>query len=109
MARHGKHREVGIGDDFTAVWIGQTISLFGDYIAYLTIPLFLETLSNRAFDFGMVSAAENIPTLLFGFVGGVLLDRFRLKPILIIGDLLRASAFIVLAIFSTSAGFQVWM
>jgi predicted MFS family arabinose efflux permease len=91
------------------LWIGQTVSLFGDYVAYLTIPLFLKELTDRAFDFGLISAAENIPTLLFGFLGGVLLDRFRLRPILIIGDLIRASAFIILAIFSTSTGFQVWM
>ena len=109
MGQRGTHREVGLGDDFRTVWIGQTVSLYGDYIAYLTIPLFLKTLSDRAFDFGLVSAAENIPTLLFGFVGGVLLDRFRLRPILIIGDLLRALAFIALAIFSTNVGFQVWM
>ena len=109
MAQRGKHREIGIGDDFAAVWIGQTVSLFGDYIAYLTIPLFLESLTNRALYFGLVSAFENIPTLLFGFIGGVLLDRFRLKPVLIIGDLLRASAFVALAIASDNAGFQVWM
>ena len=109
MGQRGKHREVGMGDDFTAVWVGQTISLYGDYISYLTIPLFLNELSNRAFDFGLISAAENLPTLLFGFLGGVLLDRFRLRPILVVGDLLRAAAFIVLAILSTSADFQVWM
>ncbi len=109
MAQRGKHREVGLGDDFTAVWVGQTISLFGDYIAYLTIPLFLNELSKRAFDFGLIAAAENIPTLLFGFLGGVLLDRFRLRPILVVGDLLRAAAFIVLAILSANADFQVWM
>jgi MFS family permease len=109
MAQRGKHREIGLEGDFTPLWMGQTVSLFGDYIAYLTIPLFLKELSERAFDFGLISAAENIPTLLFGFFGGVLLDRFRLKPILIFGDLLRASAFIVLAIFSASTGFQVWM
>ncbi|MGZ8783997.1 MAG: MFS transporter [Acidimicrobiia bacterium] len=109
MAHRGRHREVGMGDDFAAVWTGQTVSLFGDYVAYLTIPLFLESLTSRAFYFGLVSAFENIPTLLFGFVGGVLLDRFPLKPILIVGDLIRAAAFIVLAVLSTGAGFQVWM
>lgn len=109
MGQRGKHREAGLENGFTALWIGQTVSLFGDYVAYLTIPLFLKELTERAFDFGLISAAENIPTLLFGFLGGVLLDRFRLRPILIIGDLLRASAFFLLAVFSTRSGFQVWM
>ena len=109
MGQRGRHREAGLENGFTALWIGQTVSLFGDYIAYLTIPLFLKELTERAFDFGLIAAAENIPTLLFGFLGGVLLDRFRLRPILIVGDLLRAAAFILLAIFSTNTGFQVWM
>jgi MFS family permease len=109
MGQRGKHREISLESGFTALWVGQTVSLFGDYIAYLTIPLFLKELTERAFDFGLISAAENIPTLLFGFFGGVLLDRFRLRPILIVGDLLRATAFILLAVFSASAGFQVWM
>ncbi len=109
MGHRGRHREAGLQSDFTALWIGQTVSLFGDYIAYLTIPLFLKELSERAINFGLISAAESIPTLLFGFLGGVLLDRFRLKPVLVIGDLLRASAFLVLAAFATEEGFEVWM
>lgn len=109
MGQRGRHREAGLEGDFTPLWVGQTVSLFGDYIAYLTIPLFLKELSERAFDFGLVSAAENLPTLLFGFFGGVLLDRFRLKPVLIIGDLVRAAAFVILAVFSSSAAFEVWM
>lgn len=109
MSQRGRHREPGFDRNFTALWTGQTISLFGDYIAYLTIPLFLKELSERAFDFGLVSAAENLPTLLFGFVGGVLLDRFRLRPVLIVGDILRAVAFFILAAASDNGAFEAWM
>lgn len=109
MGHKGRHRLPGLERGFLAVWTGQTVSLFGDYVAYLTVPLFLLTLSDRPFDFGLVSAAENLPTLLFGFAGGVLLDRFSLRPILIIGDLLRAASFFVLAAVAGSASFEPWM
>jgi MFS family permease len=79
------------------VWTGQTVSLFGDYVAYLTVPLFLAELSQRPFDFGLLSAAENLPTLIFGFLGGTLLDKYRLRPLLVLNELLRAAAFFVLA------------
>jgi len=73
------------------------VSLFGDYVAYLTVPLFLASLSQRAFDFGLLSAAENLPTLIFGFLGGTLLDRYRLRWLIVVNELLRAAAFFVLA------------
>ncbi len=95
---HGAHRRVHPLRNFSIVWVGQTISLLGDYIAYFTVPYFLTTLSERAFDFGLLAAAENIPTLVFGFLGGTLLDRYRLRPFLVVNELLRAGAFLVLAV-----------
>lgn len=94
---HARRRSVG---PFTIVWTGQTISLFGDYVAYLTLPLFLAQLTGSAFDFGILSAADSIPTLLLGLLGGSMLDRFRLRPVIIITELLRAAAFAVLATFA---------
>ncbi len=93
----GRHRRPGLGRPFHLLWAGQTVSLLGDYVAYLTVPAFVVTLTDEALAFGQVYALENLPTLLFGFVGGVLLDRVRLRPILIMTDLLRALAFFVLA------------
>jgi predicted MFS family arabinose efflux permease len=94
----GAHRRPRSLGNFSIVWTGQTISLLGDYVAYLTVPLFLAELTRRAFDFGLLSAAENLPTLIFGFLGGTLLDRYRLRPLLVLNEFLRAAAFIVLAV-----------
>lgn len=80
------------------MWVGQSVSLLGDYVAYLTVPLFLKEFTEHALDFGLLSAAENIPTLVFGFLGGTLLDRYRLRPLLILNELSRAAAFAILAV-----------
>jgi MFS family permease len=90
------------------VW-GQAVSLLGDYIAYVTMPLFIVHLTGRALDLGLTSAAETIPTVLFGFTAGVFLDRFAIKPILIGADLLRAVAFFLLAMGAAANVATTWM
>lgn len=90
------------------VW-GQTVSLFGDYIAYVTIPIFIYQLTGRGLDLGLTAAAETIPTLLFGFTAGVFLDRFPIKPILIFSDVLRALVFVLLAVGAATDAALPWM
>ena len=90
------------------VW-GQAISLLGDYVAYVTLPLFIVHLTGRALDLGLTAAAETLPTLLFGFASGVFLDRFPIKPILIASDLLRASVFVLLALGAATDAALPWM
>lgn len=78
---------------------GQAISLFGDYIAYFTLPYFMLALTGEAIDLGLTAAAETLPMLLFGLAAGVFLDRRRrLGMTLITVDGVRAAAFLFLAV-----------
>lgn len=91
-----------LGPRYGALWIGQTISQFGTNIAVITVPLLILHIQERsgdlsAFEFSVAYAAETAPTLLIGLVGGVLLDRIHLRPVMIATDLLRACAFFYLA------------
>jgi MFS family permease len=90
------------------VW-GQAISLLGDYVAFVTVPLFMVHLTGRGLDLGLTAAAETIPTLLFGFTAGVFLDRFAIKPILVGADILRAIAFALLAVGAAADAALPWM
>ena len=90
------------------VW-GQAISLLGDYVAYVTMPLFIVHLTGRGLDLGLTAAAETLPTLLFGFTAGVYLDRFAIKPILIGSDVLRAAVFMLLAFGAATDAALPWM
>ncbi len=90
------------------VW-GQAISLLGDYVAYVTMPLFVVHLTGRGLDLGLTAAAETLPTLLFGFTAGVFLDRFSIKPILIGSDLIRAAIFVLLALGAATDAALPWM
>lgn len=92
-------------------WVvgGQSASLFGDYVALLALPLFVVQLTGSALDLGLTTALETVPTLLFGFAVGVLLDRARLRRTLIIADLTRAWAFVGLALAAAAGVAEVWM
>lgn len=91
-----------LGPRYLALWVGQTISQFGTYIAILTVPLLVLHIQQAAgaentLDFAITYALETAPTLLVGLVGGVMLDRLHLRPVMIATDLLRACAFFYLA------------
>ena len=91
-----------LGPKYLALWVGQAVSGFGTYIAFLTIPLLVlhiheATGSGNTLDFSIAYALETAPTLIVGLLGGVLLDRWALRPIMVATDLVRASAFFYLA------------
>ncbi|MBM3695033.1 MAG: MFS transporter [Actinobacteria bacterium] len=94
-----------------ARWIlgGQSASLFGDYVALLALPLFVVHLTGSALHLGLTTALETLPTLLFGFAVGVLLDRANLKRLLILADIGRAVAFVALALAAAWGTAAVWM
>lgn len=83
--------------------LGQAASLLGDYVAYITLPLFVLSLTDRVTDLGKAAALETLPLVLFGLVAGAILDRYRIRPILIGADLVRAGIFGWLA-FGASSG-----
>jgi MFS family permease len=99
LTYRGRHRldSSRLGRRFNLFWTGQAVSQVGDKVAYLSIPLFVVFLSDRSFDLAITYTLDTLPMLLVGFFGGVLLDRLRLRPLMIAADLLRASAFFFLA------------
>jgi MFS family permease len=87
---------------------GQSISLFGDYIAYFTLPWLVFELTGRGSDLGLAAFSETIPVLLFGFAVGVVLDRLRMRRALIFADLVRTAIFGLLAIAVVTGTIAPW-
>ena len=78
---------------FRNYWTGQTISLFGDQIALLAIPLLaVLTLDADASQMGFLAAVEMAPSLLFAFALGAWVDRrSSRRALLVTADLGRAA------------------
>ena len=82
--------------DFLKFWAGQTVSLFGSQISLLALPLTaVLVLKATPFQMGVLTALGAIPTLLFGLIAGVWVDRLRKRLILILTD---AGRFILLSL-----------
>lgn len=77
---------------FRNFWTGQTISLFGDEITLLALPLLaVLQLDAGAVQMGLLTAAALVPNLLFSFHLGAWTDRRRRrKALMVAADLGRA-------------------
>lgn len=85
---------------FRRYWTGQTVSLFGDQITFLAIPLAaVLVLHADAAQMGWLSLAGLLPALLFSLPAGAWADRRgRRRQTMIAADLLRAAAMISLPV-----------
>jgi MFS family permease len=89
---------------------GQAVSLFGDYIAFFSLPYFVLALTADPLDLGLTAAAETLPMLLFGLIAGVILDRWRnLRGALVAVDLARAAVFAGLALAAANGAGTRWL
>jgi len=79
---------------FRRFWLGQTISLFGDQVSLIAVPLVaVLVLDANAAQMGYLIAAELMPNLLFALHAGAWVDRRgRRRQTMIATDLGRAGA-----------------
>src|SRR4051794_41420672 len=77
---------------FRNLWLGQTISVFGDQVTLLAVPIIaVLTLAASPEQMGLLTAAGLLPNLLFSLPAGVWLDRVhRRRRLMILSDLGRA-------------------
>jgi predicted MFS family arabinose efflux permease len=87
---------------FNLLWAGQAVSQFGDYLPYVSLPLFVKYLTDGTFEIALTYALDASPAVIVGFLGGVLVDRVKSRNLMVITDLLRALAFAVLAWLAAS-------
>ena len=77
---------------FRSFWIGETISVIGDQLTLLAMPLVaVLTLDADAKDMGLLTAVSLLPHLLFSMPAGVWLERVQhRRHVMIAADVLRA-------------------
>ena len=81
---------------FTFLWLGQLISTIGNALTSLAASIVVFRLTGSALSVGLMLIATSAPTLVFGLIAGVFVDRFDRKRIMIIADLARAVVVILI-------------
>ena len=76
--------------DFALLWTAGLISTTGDAALFVALPLHAYQVTGSATASGAVFAAGIVPTVLFGSIAGVFVDRWDRKRTMVAADLLRA-------------------
>ncbi len=77
--------------DFLKLWSAETVSVFGSQITMLALPLTaVLVLGATPAQMGILGAVEMAPFLFISLFAGVWVDRWRLRPVMVIADLGRA-------------------
>jgi MFS family permease len=95
---------------FVRYWIGQTISVFGDQISALAIPLTaILALDASALEVGILASLAWLPHLLFSLPAGVWIDRrAQRRRNMIVADLLRAAALATIPVAWWLGALTIW-
>ena len=93
--------------NFALLWSGGLVSVTGDWVLFIGLPIYVLILTHSVLATSAMLIAGRLPTLLFGVVAGVFVDRWNRKRIMVVGDVLSALCLLPL-LFVTSADF-VWI
>ncbi len=91
-ARRHPYVRLALNGSFSALWMGQVVSLFGDRVHQIALlALVYNQTEGSALAVALAFIASTIPNLIFSPVAGALVDRWDQKQVLVISDILRAS------------------
>ena len=88
---------------------GQAVSLLGDGLAALAIPLLVLDLSRSPVISGLSAASVTVGYLMVGLPAGVLVDRVDPWRVLVLTDALSAGLFAALFGFAAAGSLAVWL
>ncbi|HJS72108.1 MAG TPA: MFS transporter [Acidimicrobiia bacterium] len=76
--------------DFRYLWTAQVLSDFGDNLTFMTLLISIQRLTGSTVALAGVMVAVALPTLIFGTLAGVYVDRIDRKKAMMFSDLLRS-------------------
>ena len=88
---------------------GQAVSLLGDGLAFLAVPLLVLDLSRDPLVSAVSAASVTIGYLLVGLPSGALVDRFDPLRVLMAMDAARLLLFTALFVFAQAGLLRVWL
>ena len=93
--------------DFSLLFFAGLISLVGDAMLVIALPLAVYDLTGSALATGGLLIARSLPTILIGSVAGVFVDRWDRKRVMVIANLVRAP--ILLLLLPVDSTDRLWL
>ena len=80
--------------DFALVWTGGLISLAGDWVLFVGLPLYVYDRTGSTLATGAMFLVRLVPQVLLGSVAGVFVDRWDRRRTLVVANVLLAVALV---------------
>lgn len=93
--------------DFALLWFAGLVSLTGDWMLVVALPVTVYTLTGSALATGGVLIANKLSALALGSVAGVFVDRWDRKRTMVVANLIRAP--ILLLLLAVDSAERVWI
>lgn len=93
---------------YRAYFLGQLISLIGNWLQTVAQGWLIYELTGSAFMVGFVTALGFLPILLFALIGGVIVDRFQKRQVLIWTQAGQLFFGVALGLLALSGHASVW-
>jgi MFS family permease len=97
-ARQHPFTRLALNGSFSALWVGQLISLFGDRIHQVAIAFLVYDATGSALAVAGVFLSATLPNLVLGPLAGTFVDRWDQREVMIVADLLRAAAVLLVPV-----------
>lgn len=92
--------------NFTALWLGQTLSQFGDAVLWVTLPLAIFHQNASTLQLGLVMGLFMLPQIVLLPFTGILADRVSRIRTMMTTDIIRAVLVAILAVLYLSGGLR---
>ncbi len=93
--------------NFALLWCGGLISMTGDWLLLIGLPVYVYALTGSTWVTGSVFIAGFVPEILLGSVAGVFADRWDRRRTMLVSTLLQALA--LLPLLAVSSRGQLWL
>lgn len=93
--------------NFSLLWVGQNISMIGDWVLFVALPFYIYALTGSTLATGIMFIVQTLPRLFFGSVAGVFVDRWNRKHTMVIVNLIQA--LILIPLFLVHSRDLIWI
>jgi MFS family permease len=94
--------------NFRLLWIGETVSVFGDQFYFVALPWLALQLTGSGLALGSVLMTAAVPRAALMLAGGAATDRFTSRAVMLVSNVLRCGIVTLLMVLVYSHVVRLW-
>src|SRR6266508_2437823 len=93
---------------YVLLWAAASVSFLGDQIQLVALPVFVLDMTHRPAALGAVLTAQAVPRMVLLLAGGVAIDRFQPKRVLVGSSVLAGAIVAAMAAMAVTGTSTLW-